>query len=168
VGLGFTGTVYTLNISNNTAASSTITGALVVKGGAGIGGALYAGNLAVVGNSVVQGATQSYGKFYSLDISFPSQASGVATGGGLGLFQPTTSTQAVGVHQVTASTPNGAFVTAIVSIKYGAGSANTGTITTIASSNMSLSWYAATANTISATQTTGVAATVTMSSMQLN
>jgi hypothetical protein len=61
VGLGFTGTVYTLNISNNTAASSTITGALVVKGGAGIGGALYAGNIysngVLVNTSGAQGTT---------------------------------------------------------------------------------------------------------------
>jgi hypothetical protein len=58
VGLGFTGTVYTLNISNNTAASSTITGALVVKGGAGIGGALYAGNIYSNGVLVNAAGTQ--------------------------------------------------------------------------------------------------------------
>jgi hypothetical protein len=45
VGLGFTGTVYTLNISNNTAASSTITGALTVAGGVGVGGTVFASNI---------------------------------------------------------------------------------------------------------------------------
>ena len=177
-GVGIGGALFvgnTATIISSVNASSTTTGALIVSGGVGIGGDSYVGgssvitgNLTVSTQLTVNGPVNALGKIYGLTISFPSQASGVATGGGLGLLQPTTSTQAVTIHQVTASTPNGAFVTAIVSIKYGAGSANTGTITTIASSNMSLGWYAATANTISATQTTGVASTVTMSSMQFN
>ena len=147
----------TAQINSILQSTSTNTGALVVSGGVGIGGGMYVG-----GNAIFTG------KIYGLTITFPSQASGVATAGGLGLVQPTTSTQAVTVHQVSASTANGAFITAIVAIKYGVGTANTGTITTIASSNMSLSWYAATANYIMATQTTGVASTLTMSSLQLN
>jgi hypothetical protein len=121
-------------------------------------------NLTVSGQLTVNAPLNVTGKIYGLTVNFPSQASGVTTGGGLGLVAPTTSTQVATIHQVTASTPTGAFVTAIVSLKYG----NTGTITTIASSNMSLSWYTIPTNLISATQTTGSPATIQMSSLQFN
>ena len=73
-------------ISNASAATSTSTGALIVSGGAGITGAVYAGSIQ---NTPVGSTTASTGAFTTLTASGATTLSGTLAVGGTGTFSST-------------------------------------------------------------------------------
>ena len=68
-------------LTNSTASTSTSTGALVVTGGAGVGGALYAGSAYDNGNRVVTGLTSSGSGNVTIGGSAPSLTVALTTAG---------------------------------------------------------------------------------------
>jgi hypothetical protein len=103
-------------VSNNTVSTSTSTGALIVSGGAGITGAVYAGSIQ---NTPVGSTTASTGSFTTLAASGATTLSSTSAHGGAATFSSTLNV--TGVTSLTSLTASGNSTLTSLTIPTGAG-----------------------------------------------